>query len=393
MGVLVVQAVSQLRSPLVMGVLQMGRNRQISRLLHALGRLADGADSRVAFGSAGHIGGGVCQNDLCLRHAHALHGQRSADRHLQGLRVRISHILRRTDHDPPCDEGDAFSRIEHLCQIINRGVRVRASHALDERRNGIIMVIPRLIILHHPLLNALCRNVQRDVNLSVLSPGRGQNAQLHGVERKARISARHIRKKIRSFLLQNGPIGAHPLLFIGDGPAQKLFHVFFCQGLQFKDDGPGKQRSVHLKIGIFRGRSDQDHGAVLHKGKQIVLLSLIEAVDLIDEKNGFLPIHAKRLLRLGHHLFHILFPRHRGVDLREARAGGVGDHPGQRGLSRSGRAVENDASQLIRLDGAVKQLILSDDVLLPHHLLQRLRPQSGRQRRFLFLPVFCHICE
>lgn len=31
-------------------------------------------------------------------------------------------------------------------------------------------------------------------------------------------------------------------------------------------------------------------------------------MDLIDEKNGLLPIHTKRLLRLGHHLFHVLFP-------------------------------------------------------------------------------------
>ena len=255
------------------------------------------------------------------------------------------------------------------------------------------MVIPRLIVLHHPLLNTLRRHVQRDVNFPVLTPGCGQNAQLHGIERKARVPARHVRKELRGIRVQHGPVCAHPLLFIGDGPAQKLLHVFSGKRLQLKDNGPGKQRPIHLKIGIFRGRPDQDHGAVLHEGKQIVLLAFIKAVDLIDEKNGLLSIHAQRFLRRGHHLFHILFPRHRGVDLREARAGGVGDHPGQRGLSRSGRAVKDNAPQLVRLDRAVKQLVLSDDVLLPHHLLQRLRPQPGRQRRFLFLSGFRHIGE
>lgn len=59
-----------------------------------------------------------------------------------------------------------------------------------------------------------------------------------------------------------------------------------------QNDGARQKRRIHLEIRIFRCGSDQNDRAVLDKRKQIVLLSLVETMDLIDKQDRFLSIHA-----------------------------------------------------------------------------------------------------
>ena len=96
-------------------------------------------------------------------------------------------------------------------------------------------------------------------------------------------------------------------------------------------------------------------------------------MDFIDEKDRFFPIHAHGILRPGHDLLHILFPSDSCINLGELRTCGIGDHLCQRGFPCSGRAVKNDGADFIRLDRAIEQLVLSDNMLLPHHFIQCLR--------------------
>ena len=161
----------------------------------------------------------------------------------------------------------------------------------------------------------------------------------------------------------------------------QLPDILLLQGLQLKNTRPGQQRPVHLKIWIFRGCADEDQRAVLHKGQKVVLLSLVETVNLVHEQDGFLPIHAHVVLGRMHHFLHVFFSGHRGVDLPEIGAGGVGDHLGQRGFSRARRSVKDNGAQLVRLDGPVQKLVPAHNVLLAHHLVQRFGAQPGGQRR------------
>lgn len=53
--------------------------------------------------------------------------------------------------------------------------------------------------------------------------------------------------------------------------------------MQFKNDGAGNQRSIYLKIRIFRRCPDQNDRSILDKRKQIILLAFIETVNLVDK--------------------------------------------------------------------------------------------------------------
>ena len=229
--------------------------------------------------------------------------------------------------------------------------------------------------------------------LPVLAAVRRQDSQFYGIQRIPGIPSREIRQEFKGVLIDHGAIAAHSLLRIVDRTAKHRLDILFIQWVEFKYTGTWDQRSVYLEIRIFRCRSDQGDRPVFHKRKQIILLPFIKPVDLIHKKNRLLLIHAQGFFRLLYHRLHILLSRHRGVDLREFRAGGVGDHLRKSRLPGPRRAVEDDRTQLVRLDRPVQQLIFSYDMLLSHHLLQRCGTHSGSQRRFRLHRTASHIIK
>ena len=235
------------------------------------------------------------------------------------------------------------------------------------------MLISALVIAHCTLLNALGSRVQINMYLSVRAPFRGQHAQFNGIQRSPGIPTGNIRQKFPRVIVQNHIIGSQSPLFVIDGTDQQLLNIFFLKGFQLKDHRTGKKRTVDFKIRIFRGSADQDHRSVLHKRKQIILLPLIEAVDLVNEQDRLLSVHAQQILRLVHRFFHIFFPRRRRIELPEFRTGRIGDHFCQRCLPCARRSVKNNGAQLIRLDRPVQQPSPPDDMFLADNFLQCLR--------------------
>ena len=116
-------------------------------------------------------------------------------------------------------------------------------------------------------------------------------------------------------------------------------------------------------------------------------------MDLIHEKDRLLSVHADRILRIFHDLFHIFFSGDRGVDLLKTRTRRMRDHLCERRLSCSGRSVKDHRSQLVRLDRTVKEFILSDNMFLTDHLVQSRRAHSGREGRFLLHRILSHIIK
>ena len=163
--------------------------------------------------------------------------------------------------------------------------------------------------------------------------------------------------------------------------------------MQFKNDGSGDQRPIDLKIRIFCGGADKNHRPVFHKGKQIILLSFIKPMDLINKQNGFSGIHASIFFCLPDNFFHVFLSGRGGVDLKEFRLCGSRDHFRQRRLSRPRRAKQEDGTEFIRLDGPVEQLVLPDNVLLPHHFIQCPGTKSGSKGGFLFFIFFIHVFQ
>ncbi len=255
------------------------------------------------------------------------------------------------------------------------------------------MVIPAFVIPHCPFLDTLLGHVQRDMDPAVPAPGGTHDAQLNGIQGMPGIPAGNIRQKIQGLLIDHRVVSSHPPVPVVDSFFQKLPHRLHGNGFQFKNNRTGQQSPVDFKIWIFRGCADKNQRAILHKGKQIILLGFIETMDLVNKQNRPPGIHSLQLPGLRHHLFHILFAGHRGVDLGKLSAGGVGNHPCQGGFARAGRPVENHGADLIRLDGPVKQLVLSDDMFLACHFLQRPGTHSCRQGSLLLHIVIPHIIK
>src|SRR5574344_1108053 len=86
---------------------------------------------------------------------------------------------------------------------------------------------------------------------------------------------------------------------------QKRNEVVFAQRLQNKNLAAGKKRSIDLKRRIFRGRSDEDDAAFFNVGQKSILLSFIEAMDFINEKDGP-DAELSSLFGIGHDRFDLI---------------------------------------------------------------------------------------
>ena len=61
----------------------------------------------------------------------------------QRLRVGEADVLRRRDDQAPRDEHDVLAGLEHARHPVDGGVGVAAAHALDERRDDVVVLVAR----------------------------------------------------------------------------------------------------------------------------------------------------------------------------------------------------------------------------------------------------------
>ena len=90
-------------------------------------------------------------------------------------------------------------------------------------------------------------------------------------------------------------------------------NVLVRQGIEAPDAHPRKQRGVHLEVRVLGRRADQRHQPLLDRGQQRVLLSLVEAVDLVEEEDRRLARSSAALGGALDHGAHLGAP---GVDRR-----------------------------------------------------------------------------
>ena len=219
------------------------------------------------------------------------------------------------------------------------------------------------------------------------------NAEFHRVERSSGVSAGHLGEKTRRVFPNLRVISPHSPLRVLHGASDQFHDILCLKRVKLEDHRAGQERSVHFKIGIFGSRSDQRQRAVFHEREEIILLGFVKAVDLVDKQDGLLPEHPSPVLRLLDDLLHVLLSGGRGVDLPEPRFCRICDHLGKSCLAGSGRSVEDQAADLVRLDRPVQELVFSDDVLLPYHFFKRGRAQARGQRRLRLLFALSHIVK
>ncbi len=215
MSILIPNPPPQFCRPFIMGILQMGRYRKVPHIFHRFRRFSDCHHRRIAFWRTCHIGNCLCQNNLRLRHSHPLHGEGGANRHLKGCRIRIPHVFRCANHNTPCNKRNTFPRIQHPCQIVNRRIRVRPSHALDKSRYGVVVAVPSFVVPYHTLLDTFLCHFQGEMYLAVFAALCGHYPQFHRIQGMSGIPARQICQKVQRIFIYNCLISAHSPVIVG----------------------------------------------------------------------------------------------------------------------------------------------------------------------------------
>ena len=188
---------------------------------------------------------------------------------------------------------------------------------------------------------------------SVLTSGSGKDAKLDSVEGISGISAGHVCKEVQSVIIYLGFVVSHSLCLVIDCAKDELFDFGNLKGFQLKDNRTGDQSSIYFKIRILSCSADENNRSVFNEREEIVLLAFIEAVNLINEEDGFLSVHAQILLSFFYYGFHVFFSCYRGINLGKFCTCGVGNHLCQSGFSCSGRTVEDNRGQFVCFDSSV----------------------------------------
>ena len=295
-----------------------------------------------------------------------MRGLLRGDRDGQGLGIGEADVLGGEDDQAPRHEHHVLTRLQHPGHPVDGRVGIAAAHALDQRRDDVVVLVAGAVIEQVPLLQRLLDLLQRDGAFAG-QPGR----RLETVERHPRISAGDLEERIHRVTVDGGVQLLQPAL-------HDLLQLVPVELLEAEDPAPRKQRRDDLEGRVLGRGADQRHGAVLHVGQDRVLLRLVEAVDLVDEEDraqAGTPVH----LGLGDDLSQV---RHAG------RHCGHGHHPcarlggqqaGQGGLSAAGRPPEDDARQVAALGEPPEHV---DHLALPDQLVEAFGAHPGRQGGF-----------
>ena len=219
--------------------------------------------------------------------------------------------------------------------------------------------------------------------------------QLQRIEHAAGVAAGNVDEVVERVVVEHDIELAVAPFGIGRAPARTMARrCSWVSGCKLKDAAAADQRFVDLEVGVFGGGADEDDRAVLDPGQQRILLGLVEAVYLVDKEDGALAVVLGPFLGLGHCAANLLDAGEHGVQGDEVGACVVlAMTRAKRGLAGAGRAVEDEAAQLIGLDGAAQQTARPDDVLLADKLVQRARPHARGQRRFVLEPFLVGVVE
>src|ERR1043166_8632271 len=123
---------------------------------------------------------------------------------------------------------------------------------------------------------------------------------------------------------------------------QEDFDLVRRQRLELENLRTRDEWRVDVEKWVVSRRADQTDGAVLDVRQQHILLRLVEAVNFVDEQDGFLAGIREAIRRGGNDAADVGNVGHDATEAFELAAGGVGDDLGERGFTRAGWAVEDD---------------------------------------------------
>src|SRR5919108_2732760 len=229
------------------------------------------------------------------------------------------------------------------------------------------MAVLLLVVAHRPARQRLLRI--RELDALRTSRARKFARRFERVERNTRVSA-----TLRGNPFERLVVGFESrktAIFVRECAIEDRPDVLRLERLEADEERPRHERRVHLEERIFGRRADEDDHAVLDGTEKRVLLSAVEAVDLVHEQDG-----SSELARVGDHLSHI---GHAGRDrgqLRDRSFGAIGDDVRDRRLPDAGGAPQDRGPQLVPLDQRAECRPFADRLFLPDDLVERTRTHA-----------------
>ena len=217
------------------------------------------------------------------------------------------------------------------------------------------------VVLRGAVFDGQFEGVQRDAGIAIGMMGDGGQRRFVGGDMQGRKGLRMVQRAI-----------------------EQLHDFGIRQGFEDEDAAAREQRAVDFKGGVFRGRANQDDAAFFDVGQEGVLLGFVEAVDFVDEDDGFF---AALPLAFGvfHDFFNVFDAAHDCAEGDEARAGLVGDDLRQGSFAHAGRPPEDHGAQFVVRNHVLQDFAFAQQLPLPDKVVEGARAQAGGQRLVFFV--------
>ena len=282
---------------------------------------------------------------------------------VDGLRVGDGDILIGEPHQTSGDVEGVLSAVEHSCQPVQCGVGVGAAHGLMQRGDEVVMPLLPLVIDRCSLLNEI------DQPRGVQCPGDGLEL-FDEVEQIPAIAVCHRHHRLPGLVVyrQRPPYGFFRTFDeCGQSPLVEAFEDEHLTARQ--------QRRIEFEARILRRRADEHDRSVLHVGQEGVLLSTVEAVDLINEQHRALSDLAPFGSRL-EDLAKFSDARESGRQRLERQPGLIRQQTRDCGLPTARRPPQHHRDQSTFVDHPSDRCVRTEQVLLAHHIFESLRTQT-----------------
>src|SRR5207244_130291 len=135
-------------------------------------------------------------------------------------------------------------------------------------------------------------------------------------------------------------VAAQAALIISKRSANDRLDVLDRERLKFKDLAAADQRAIHREKWIARRRPDQRHNSFFHVRQERVLLSLVEAVDFVDEQQRALASAGQPVASLFEKLAQVLHAAGHGRELPKSAFAFSRQQASKRRFAGAGWTVE-----------------------------------------------------
>ena len=191
------------------------------------------------------------------------------------MRVGHTDVLGRVDHHASSDETGVLSCLEHAGEPVHGSVGVRATDALDEGTDDVVVAVAA--VADRLGVDGSLGIVERDMDRTPSGCGQG-DGDLGAGERMTAVAARPAGEMLDSVGVSARPLDLEP-------PSDEFGDVGLVEGMETKQGRPRHQRRVDLEVRIFGGGADQHDQPLLDGRQQRVLLGLVEPVHLVEEQD------------------------------------------------------------------------------------------------------------